>query len=150
MKRKQKSILGAGVLTLVVVVAAWIPALIESNKIRGRILVRDAETKQPVASALVLFEVSQTLTEVYPPTRAGYVSASRTDEQGFVQIPDISGSNWVAATRFRICVLSDGHKRYLKSFFRDRFGKDGSDCRAVKVKLERKKTHPNEPMKGAE
>lgn len=140
MKRKHKLTIGIGVATLVVLVGVvvWIPVSIEANKIRGRILVLDSETKQPVASALVLFEVSQTLSQVYPPTRAGYVSASRTDEQGFVQIPDISGSNWVTATRFRICVLSDGHKKYLKSFFRDRFGKNGSDCRAVKVKLERK------------
>ena len=137
MERKHKLIIGAGVLTLLVLVAICIPVSIEANKIRGKILVRDAGTKQPVASALVLFEVSRTLSEVYPPTRAGYVSASRTDEQGFVQIPDISGSNWVTATHFRICVLSDGHKKYLRSFFRDRFGKNGSDCRAVKVKLER-------------
>ncbi|MEN8255413.1 MAG: hypothetical protein ABFR33_08085, partial [Verrucomicrobiota bacterium] len=122
-----------------VLVAIWIPVSIEASKIRGKILVRDAETKQPVASATVLFEVSQTLTQIYPPTRAGYVSASRTDEQGLAQIPDISGSNWVTATRFRICVLSDGHKKHIRGFYRDRFGKNGSDCRAVKVKLEREK-----------
>lgn len=139
MERKHKLIIGAGVLTLVVLVAVWIPMEIEGRKIRGKILIRDAETKQPVPSALVLFEVSQTLSEVYPPTRAGYVSASRTDEQGFIQIPDISGSNWVTATRFRICVLSDGHEKYLRSFLRNRFGKNGSDCRAVKLKLEREK-----------
>lgn len=139
MERKHKLIIGAGVLTLVVLVALWIPASIEGRKIRGKILVRDAETKQPVASATVIFEISQTLTQVYPPTRAGYVSASRTDEQGLVQIPDISGSNWVTATYFRIYVLSDGHKKYLRRFQRERFGKNGSDCRAVKVKLERKR-----------
>ncbi len=139
MERKHKLIIGAGVLTLVVLVALWIPASIEGRKIRGKILVRDAETKQPVASATVIFEISQTLTQVYPPTRAGYVSASRTDEQGLVQIPDISGPNWVTATYFRIYVLSDGHKKYLRRFQRERFGKNGSDCRAVKVKLERKR-----------
>ena len=135
---KHKLAIGIGAAALVVGVAVWIPISIEARKIRGRILVRDAETKQPVASALVLFEVSRTLTEVYPPTRAGYVSASRTDEHGLVQIPDISGSNWITATHFRICVLSDEHKNYMKGFQRQRFGKDGSDCRAAKVKLERK------------
>jgi len=138
MERKHKLIMGAGVSTLVVLVAVWIPVSIEARKIRGKILVRDAETKQPVASATVLFEVSRTLTEVYPPTRSGHVSASRTDEQGLVQIPDISNSNWDTATYFRICVLSNGHKKYLRQFQRGRFGKNGAGCRAVKVKLERK------------
>jgi len=139
MERNHKPAIGAGVVALVVFVAVWIPMEIEGRKIRGKILVRDAETRQPVPAVTVLFEVSQTLTTVYPPTRAGYVSAQRTDEQGLVQIPDISGPEWATATRFRICVLSDGHKKYLKTFLRDRFGKNGSDCRAVKVKLERKK-----------
>ncbi len=138
MDRKQKKAIGIGVAILLAGVAVWIPLSIEGRKIRGRILVRDAKTKQPVPSALVLFEVSQTLTDIYPPTRSGYVSANRTDELGFVQIPDISGPDWATATRFRICVLSDGHKKYLMGFERARFGKNGANCRAVKVKLERK------------
>ena len=77
MDRKQKRAIGLGIAALIVFAAISIPSSIKAGKMRGKILVRDAETGQPVASALVLFEVSQTPTQVYPPTRAGFVSFSR-------------------------------------------------------------------------
>ena len=136
MDRKQKRTIVWGVVVLIIIAAILAPFLIEAWKIRGKVLVRDAKTKQPIPGVTVLFEVSRTLTQIYPPTRAGHILARKTDEQGLVQIPDVSGPDWADATHLRICVLSDGYRKYLVEFSRSRFGKNGSNCRAVKLKLE--------------
>jgi len=138
MKREHKLAIGIGISTLLVVVAIWISMSLASHEMRGRILVRDAETKDPVPLALTLFEVSRTPTEIYPLTRSGSVFTCMTDEQGSVQVPDLRDSKWASATHFRIHVLSDKYRKYVKEFPRQRFGKNGMDCRAIKVALERK------------
>ncbi|MEN7973043.1 MAG: hypothetical protein ABFR47_04330 [Verrucomicrobiota bacterium] len=137
MTKKQKTIIG--LVALAVAAAIWTPMEIANRKIRGKIRIRDAKTGQPVPSATILFEVSRTIRQVYPPMKSGFVTALETDGQGLAQVPDVSKSKWSSATYLRICVLSDEHKTYLKSFEKRRFGKDGSNCRGIKVKLERKR-----------
>ena len=81
MDRKQKRTIFLGVAVLIIIAAILAPFLIEAWKIRGKVLVRDAKTKQPIPGVTVLFEVSRTLTQIYPPTRAGHVLARKTEQE---------------------------------------------------------------------